>query len=256
MKLAGCPVRRPRGQVKPPEATEPVFTASRRLDYELEIGFFFGGPENELGEPIDVDEAAQRVFGLVLLNDWSVRDIQAWEYVPLGPFNSKNFLTTISPWIVTLDALEAFKAPLPPQDPAPLPYLTEQNHSSYDIVLETHIKPPGGSDCKVSTSNMQFLYWSMSQQLAHHTETGCNMRTGDLLGTGTISGPSPDALGCLLELSKGGKEPVALGNNESRTFLNDGDEVTLTGYCVGEGYTVGFGENRSLVVEALRDKYY
>ena len=255
--ISGHPVRRPRGQVKPPDASEPLFTASKRVDYELEMAFFVGGKVNELGETIDVNEARESIFGLALLNDWSARDLQAWEYVPLGPFNAKNFISTISPWIVTLEALEPFKQSLPAQDPQPLPYLNETDHSSYNIRLDSLIKTPSmEAPHKISESNMLYLYWSITQQLAHHTESGCNLRVGDMMGTGTISGPDQSSLGCLLELTWAGKNPIELPSGEKRTFLEDGDELILTGACTGEGYTIGFGEVVSKVTPALQDKYF
>jgi fumarylacetoacetase len=230
---------------------EPVYKACGRLDYELEMGFFFGGPENSLGQPIDIATAKDRLFGLVLLNDWSARDIQFWEYVPLGPFNGKNFLTTISPWIVTLDALEPFKVQLPAQDPTPLPYLQDPDLSSYDINLHIDIKTSTMAEPqRLATSNLKYLYWSMAQQLAHHTMSGCPMQSGDLMGTGTISGTTKDAAGCLLEMSTNGKEPITLPNGEQRTFLEDGDAILLRGECQGEGYTIGFGECDGIVMPA------
>ncbi|KAL2932296.1 Fumarylacetoacetase [Bienertia sinuspersici] len=198
------------------------------------------GPGNELGKSIDVNNAADHIFGLVLMNDWSARDIQGWEYVPLGPFLGKSFSTTISPWIVTLDALEPFGCDGPKQDPPPLPYLAEKTSQNYDIHLEAQIKPAGQEACVVAKSNIKHLYWTLTQQLAHHTINGCNLRPGDLLGTGTISGPEPDSLGCLWEKTWNGQKPLSL-NGTSRTFLEDGDEVTFTGVCKGNGYNVGFG---------------
>ncbi|KAF5472709.1 hypothetical protein F2P56_009403 [Juglans regia] len=238
--MSGTDIVRPRGQGQPTGNSPPYFGPSLKLDFELEMAAFVG-PGNELGKPIDVNEAADHIFGLVLMNDWSARDIQAWEYVPLGPFLGKSFGTTISPWIVTLDALEPFACDAPRQDPPPLPYLAEKISKNYDIALEVQIKPAGHKDSSVVTrSNFNNLYWTLTQQLAHHTINGCNLRPGDLLGTGTISGPEPEALGCLLELTWNGQKPLSL-NGTPRTFLEDGDEVIFTGFCKGNGYKVGFG---------------
>lgn len=252
---SGHPVRRPRGQVCPPGATEPSFSSCKKLDYEVEIGVFIGGNVNKLGEPIDIKNAYQNIFGLVILNDWSARDIQAWEYVPLGPFTAKNFQTSISPWIITMDALEAFRMDLPIQDPEPLPYLMENHLSSFNVTLETFIKTKNSSDPhKISTTNMQHLYWSITQQLTHHTVSGCNMRPGDLLGTGTISGPTPDTLGCMLEMTSNGKHPINLPSGESRAFLEDEDELIIVGKCQGNEYTIGFGDVRGVITPALQDQ--
>ncbi len=239
--LSGTEVRRPCGQILPPGATTPVFAASAELDFELEVGFFIG-PGNPLGQPIPVVQAAEHILGLVLLNDWSARDIQRWEYRPLGPFLAKNFATSISPWVVTLAALRPFQIPGPTQTPTPLPYLQTAN-MTYDIQLEVLLKSERMEAPQViSRSNFRHLYWHMAQMVAHHTVTGCNLRPGDLLGTGTISGPTPDALGCLLELSWRGTKPLQLPTGETRTFLQDGDELTITGWAQGDGYRVGLGE--------------
>ncbi|KAH7660276.1 fumarylacetoacetase protein [Dioscorea alata] len=238
--ISGTDVIRPRGQGHPVGNSPPYFGPSQKMDFELEMAAIVG-PGNELGRPVGVDEAADRIFGLVLMNDWSARDIQAWEYVPLGPFLGKSFATTISPWIVTLDALEPFVCPAPKQDPPPLPYLAESKHTNYDIHLEVWIKPAGHEHpSTVTKSNFKHLYWTISQQLAHHTINGCNLRPGDMLGTGTISGPDPDSLGCLLELTWNAQNQLTL-NGTTRKYLEDGDEVTFTGYCKGNDYNVGFG---------------
>jgi fumarylacetoacetase len=238
--VSGTDIIRPRGQGHPAGKSPPYFGPSLKLDFELEMAAVVG-PGNELGKPVDVNEAADHIFGLVLLNDWSARDIQAWEYVPLGPFLGKSFGTTISPWIVTLDALEPFACDAPKQDPPPLPYLAEKTSKNYDIKLEVQIKPAGQEDSSLVTrSNFNHLYWTLTQQLAHHTINGCNLRPGDLLGTGTISGPEPESYGCLLELTWNGQKPLSL-NGTTRKFLEDGDEVTFTGFCKGNGYNVGFG---------------
>ncbi|KAM0942549.1 putative fumarylacetoacetase [Dioscorea sansibarensis] len=238
--ISGTDVIRPRGQGHPVGNSPPYFGPSQKMDFELEMAAIVG-PGNELGRPVGVEEAADRIFGLVLMNDWSARDIQAWEYVPLGPFLGKSFATTISPWIVTLDALEPFVCPAPKQDPPPLPYLAESKHTNYDIHLEVWIKPAGHEHPSIVTkSNFKHLYWTIPQQLAHHTINGCNLRPGDLLGTGTISGPDPDSLGCLLELTWNAQKQLTL-NGSTRKYLEDGDEVTFTGYCKGHDYNVGFG---------------
>ncbi|XAR65724.1 Fumarylacetoacetase [Bertholletia excelsa] len=238
--ISGTDIVRPRGQGYPKGNSPPYFGPSLKLDFELEMAAVVG-PGNELGKPIDVNEAADHIFGVVLMNDWSARDIQAWEYVPLGPFLGKSFGTTISPWIVTLDALEPFACDASKQDPPPLPYLAEKISQNYDISLEVRIKPAGEEQAHVVTrSNFKHLYWTLTQQLAHHTINGCNLRPGDLLGTGTISGPEPESYGCLLELTWNGQKSLSLGG-ATRKFLEDGDEVTFTGFSKGNGYTVGFG---------------
>lgn len=231
---------RPLGQVCPPGNTQPFFTPCRRLDFELETGFIVGRG-NALGDPILVNDAEAHIFGMVILNDWSARDIQAWEYVPLGPFNSKGFATSISPWIVTLDALEPFRVAGPAQDPQPLPYLQQQGAGGFDITLNVDLSTEQGQSARICQSNFKYLYWSMAQQLAHHTIGGCNTRVGDLMGSGTISGPTKDSRGSLLELSWGGKEPLTIADGVTRSFLEDGDTVTMSGYAQGDGYRVGFG---------------
>lgn len=240
--VSGNPVKRPSGQTKADDAPAPSFGPSRLLDIELEMGYYIGGG-NPIGEPIKIDEADRHIFGLSLVNDWSARDIQKWEYVPLGPFLAKNFLTSVSPWIVTPEALEPFKCDGPKQDPEPLPYLNGNSRSTYDIHLEILLQTPTMSEAVViSKSNFRYLYWSMIQQIAHHTVTGCNLRTGDLLASGTISGPTPDSFGSLLELTWRGTKPLQLPNGEERKFLLNGDRITLRGWCQGDGFRVGFGE--------------
>jgi len=252
--ISSTPVRRPNGQMKDPAAEIGVFGTCKLLDFELEVALFVG-PGNNLGEPISIENAYDHAFGLVLMNDWSARDIQGWEYVPLGPFTAKNFATSISPWIVTLDALEPFKVLLPPQDPKPLPYLTEKSQS-YDIDLKVFLHSEKMKYPQViSKSNFKFMYWSMNQQLAHHTITGCNLRPGDLLGSGTVSGPTEDSLGCMLELTSRGTKPITLHeSNEERKFLQDGDTVTFTGVCHGDGYSIGFGECTGIILPAHQFK--
>jgi fumarylacetoacetase len=242
--VSGTDVRRPLGQYKPDNADAPLFGPTRSLDFELEVGAFVG-PGNELGVPIPISNAADHLFGLVLLNDWSARDIQALEYVPLGPFLAKNFATSISPWVVTLEALEPFRTPCRPQDPEPLPYLRAPHDTTYDIALEVHLQ-----DERIASSNFKYLYWSLAQQLAHHTVNGCNLRPGDLLASGTVSGPTPESRGSLLELSWRGATPLTLANGERRVFLQDGDRVTFTGWCQGDGYRVGFGSVTGKVLPA------
>ncbi|MCE9646754.1 MAG: fumarylacetoacetase [Chloroflexi bacterium] len=239
--LSGTQVRRPKGQVAP-NGAPPEFVASRSLDFELEMGFLVG-TGNELGEPISISQAREHIFGMLLLNDWSARDIQAWEYQPLGPFLAKNFATSISPWVVTMEALEPFRVDGPRQDPAPLPYLQAGPGHGYDIQLEVTLQSGTmNAPQTISRSNMKYLYWSVEQMLTHHTVTGCNMRTGDLCGTGTISGPAEDSFGSMLELTWRGERPVVLPGGETRKFLQDGDRVTMKGYCLGDGYRIGFGE--------------
>ncbi len=252
--ISGTPVRRPLGQTMQDGAPGPSFGASRQLDFELEVGFFVG-TGNELGSPLHLERAHDQIFGLALVNDWSARDIQKWEYQPLGPFLGKNFATSISPWIVPLQALEPFRVAGPPQEPKPLPYLRQKGEQNFDLRLEVDLKSARMERAvTISETNMRYLYWSMVQQLAHHTIGGCNLRTGDLLASGTISGPTPDTRGSMLELSWKGTEPVRLNDDESRTFLEDGDELTLTGWAQGDGYRVGFGEVRGTVLPAREVK--
>ncbi len=247
--ISGTDVRRPWGQTKPDDSP-PVHGPSRLLDFELEMGFFVG-EGNELGSPIPIDEVSKHIFGLVLVNDWSARDIQKWEYVPLGPFLGKSFATTISPWIVTLDALEPFRCEGPGQDPAPLPYLTSSEARAYDIHLEVGIRTEDMSDASVvCRSNFRYMYWNICQQLAHHTMNGCNARPGDLMASGTISGPTPRSYGSMLELSWRGTKPVVLSNGEERKFILDGDSVVMRGWAQGDGYRIGFGEAAGRVTPA------
>lgn len=240
--VSGTDLHRPNGQTMAEGAAGPAFGPSRTVDFELEMGLFVG-TGNALGVPIPVDKASQHVFGLVHVNDWSARDIQRWEYVPLGPFLAKSFGTSISPWIVTLDALEPFRTRGPKQDPEPLPYLRGPREAAYNVHLEVLLLGSGMREpARICRSNLRYLYWNFAQQVAHHTSNGCNLRTGDLLATGTISGPAADSLGSLLELTKGGREPLKLPGGATRAFLEDGDRVTITGWCQGDGYRVGFGE--------------
>ncbi|WP_250491874.1 fumarylacetoacetase [Caballeronia sp. GAWG1-1] len=248
--VSGTPVRRPNGQLKAPNEERPVFGACRKLDIELETGFIIGRG-NALGEPIACADAESHIFGMVLLNDWSARDIQQWEYVPLGPFNAKGFATTISPWIVTLDALEPFRTATPVQEPQPLAYLRHEGEHAFDIDLEVTLRPEGASRATtISRTNFRLMYWSMAQQLTHHTASGCNTRVGDLMGSGTISGATPQSCGSLLESTWNGQRPLSLVEGGERAFLQDGDEVTLRGWCQGEGYRIGFGECAGRILAA------
>jgi fumarylacetoacetase len=248
--VSGTDVRRPHGQTKPPDAAAPTLGPSRSFDYELETAFLVG-PGNALGLSIPIDQAADHILGLVLMNDWSARDIQAWEYQPLGPFLAKNFCTSISPWVVTLDALEPFRKPLPPQEPEPFPYLRAANDFTYDIQLEAHLQTAAMAAPHVITrTNFQNLYWSIAQQLAHHTVNGCNLQPGDLLASGTISGPTEDSRGCMLELTWRGANPLTLPNGETRKWLEDGDGLTITGWAQGTGYRIGFGDVTGRVLPA------
>lgn len=248
--VSGTPIRRPHGQIKFPEEPAPRFGPSGELDFELEVGYFIG-KGNALGEPIPVRDAHQHLFGFVLVNDWSARDVQRWEYVPLGPFLAKNFGTSISPWVVPYAALQPFRVPGPKQEPAPLPYLSCTEDAAYDINLEVKLQTVAMAEgCIVSRTNFKEMYWSTSQQVAHHTVTGCNLRPGDLLASGTLSGNEKGSYGSLLELTWAGKEPLQLPNGEQRSFLEDGDTVILTGYAQGEGYRIGLGEVRGTILPA------
>jgi fumarylacetoacetase len=250
--LSGTDLHRPVGQMKADTAVEPTCGPSRMVDFELEIGALVG-PGNSLGQPIPIQAALEHVFGLVLVNDWSARDIQKWEYVPLGPFLAKNFGTSISPWVVPLDALAPFRCAGPAQQPSPLPHLQSPGPASYDLELEVRLQTPRATvpQC-ICRTNFKYLYWSLPQLVAHHTVNGCNLRTGDLLATGTISGPTPTSYGSLLELAWRGERPINLPSGEQRSFIGDGDRVTLTGWCQGEGYRVGFGECTGRILPALQ----
>jgi len=238
---SGIPVHRPMGQTLPNGETTPVFGPSRLVDFELETGFITTDA-NIMGENIPVHEAEEHIFGMVLLNDWSARDIQKWEYVPLGPFLAKNFATSISPWIVTMDALEPFRTKGPKQNPMPLPYLQQKGKHAYDICLEVSIQPENGEETIVSKSNFKHMYWSMAQQLAHHASNGCRINSGDLMGSGTISGPTEDSFGSMLELTWGGKNPIKLSDGTERKFINDHDTVIMRGFCKSSDVRIGFGE--------------
>ncbi|WP_370284238.1 fumarylacetoacetase [Pseudooceanicola sp.] len=250
--VSGTDVRRPWGQLKAPDADLPVFAPCRRFDLELEIGAIVGQASDR---PVTVQEADDMIFGYVLLNDWSARDIQAWEYQPLGPFQAKATATTISPWIVTKAALEPFRTATPERERELLPYLREPGPMLYDVDLEVALSPEGGAETTISRTNFRELYYSAAQQLAHHTTSGCPMRVGDLLGSGTISGTAKDSRGSLLELSWSGQEPLTLPGGETRSFLEDGDTLTLRGAAQGDGYRVGFGACTGKVIAALDDPY-
>ncbi len=259
--VSGTQIKRPSGQTKAADAECPVFGPSRLLDYELEVGFFVG-EGNARGETIPISEAESHIFGLCLLNDWSARDVQAWEYQPLGPFLAKNFATTISPWVVTMDALEPFRAPAFERDadyPKPLPYLSSEanvRRGGFDLTLEVclssqRMRETGQSPVRLSKGNARDLYWTLAQMLTHHASNGCNLQTGDLLASGTVSGPTKESAGCLLEMTRRGAEPIQLPTGEVRKFLEDGDEVIFRGYCEREGYpSIGFGECRGVILPA------
>jgi fumarylacetoacetase len=252
--VSGTGIRRPWGQLKGPDDDAPRFAPSARFDIELEFGAVIGTPSTH-GRPVTVAEAEAMIFGYVLLNDWSARDIQAWEYQPLGPFQSKATATTIGPWIVTAAALEPFRTPTPERVKPLLPYLAEPGPGLYDIALEVALTPDGGEETVISRTNTREMYYSAAQQLAHHTTSGCAMRVGDLLGSGTISGAEKHMRGSLLELSWGGKEPVRLAGGATRSFIEDNDTLTLRGAAKGDGYTVGFGECAGRLLPALDDPY-
>lgn len=238
--VSGTRIRRPKGQTLPAGAESPVFGPSKLLDFELEMGFITTDANN-LGSSVSVEEARDEIFGMVLLNDWSARDIQKWEYVPLGPFLAKNFATSISPWIVTLDALEPFRVEGPEQDPEPLPYLNEEGKTAYDIKLEASIQPKNSEETVVSRTNFKYMYWSISQQLAHQTVNGCNVRSGDLYGSGTISGKEPGSYGSMLELTWKGTKPIKMKDGTERKFIENGDTVILRGHCENDQVRIGFG---------------
>ena len=247
---SGTPIRRPKGQTKPANSDQPIYGPSKLLDFELEMAFITTDV-NKLGETISIDEAESGIFGLVLFNDWSARDIQAWEYVPLGPFLGKSFASTISPWIVTLDALEPFRVASPNQDPEPLPYLRQTGNRSYDIQLQMFIQPENSLETMVSNSNFKYMYWTMVQQLTHHTSNGCNVITGDMMGSGTISGPTKDSFGSMLELTWRGANPIKLKDGSERKFINDHDTVIMRGFCENDDVRIGFGDCSGKVLPAL-----
>jgi fumarylacetoacetase len=248
--VSGTKVRRPRGQLKPPSVEVPSFGPCRRLDFELEMGFVVGQP-SKMGEMLSEKQAEEMIFGFTILNDWSARDIQQWEYVPLGPFQAKAFATSISPWIVTREALEPFRLHGPAQDPAPLPYLKQHLPNNYDMQLDVFLRAAGTNEAmRICRTNFKYMYWSSVQQLMHHASSGCAMNIGDILGSGTISGQDPDSRGSLLELSWNGTEPIELPGGAKRTFLEDGDSLVMRGWCQGDGYRVGFGEVEGTILPA------
>jgi fumarylacetoacetase len=239
---SGTRIRRPRGQLKPPNVDAPTFGPCKRLDFELEMGVVVG-QSSAMGEMIDERRAEEMIFGFVLLNDWSARDIQQWEYVPLGPFQAKAFATSISPWVVTREALEPFRLQGPRQNPAPLPYLRQNRPNNYDLTLDVALRAASMNEAQnICRTNFKYMYWSSVQQLMHHASSGCAMNVGDLLGSGTISGPEKHQRGSLLEISWNGQEPLELPGGVKRSFLDDGDSLVMRGWCQGDGYRVGFGE--------------
>jgi fumarylacetoacetase len=249
--ISGTPFHRPKGQTRDDANAPPQFGPSKRLDYELEVGAIIGRP-NALGEPVPIDRAEEHILGLCLVNDWSARDIQTWEYQPLGPFLAKNFATSISPWIVTLDALEPFRLPPAPRaegDPAPLPYLSSPKDRAFDITLEVWLRSDKMREpMLVSRGNFRDMYWTMAQLVTHHTSNGCNLQAGDLIASGTVSGTTKESRGCLLERTWRGTEPLELPTGETRKFLEDGDEVIFRAHCERDGLRIGFGECRGTVL--------
>lgn len=249
--VSGHNFHRPKGQITPPGIDKPAFSPSKAIDFELEMAFIIG-KSTELGQSVSTKEADNYIFGMTLFNDWSARDIQRWEYVPLGPFLAKNFASTTSPWIVSMEALEPFRTKAPEQEPEVLPYLKRsRENSAIDITLEVWLQPEKGEAIKISTSNYKYLYWSMDQQLAHHTINGCNINVGDLMASGTISGPTPGSFGSMLELTWNGSKPITLPNGEERKFLQDGDTIIMKGYAQNDNGRIGFGEARAKILHVL-----
>lgn len=251
--VSGTPIHRPKGQQIPKDSTQPVYGPSKLLDFELEVGFIIG-KKTELGTTVSTQKAEDYIFGLCLLNDWSARDIQKWEYVPLGPFLGKNFASTISPWIVTMDALKPFRVAGPVQEPAVLPYLQYEGLKNYDVKLEVMIQPEGSEGKVVSQSNFKYMYWNMCQQLAHHTVNGCNINVGDMYASGTISGKTPDSYGSMLEISWQGTMSVQMPDGSERKFIKDGDTVIIKGWCEKDGVRIGFGEAAGKILPAIADE--
>jgi len=247
--VSGTPIHRPKGQTRPNMEAPPVYGSTRLLDFELEMGFIVG-KATELGEQVSTAAAESHIFGMLVFNDWSARDIQKWEYVPLGPFLGKSFASSVSPWIVTLDALEPFRVAGPKQDPPVLPYLQYEGNKNYDIKLEVIIETADGQSKTVCRSNMKYMYWNMMQQLAHHTVNGCNLNVGDMMASGTISGKSPESYGSMLELTWRGTKPIEMPDGSVRKFIQDGDSVIMRAYSEGNGYRIGFGEVRTKVLPA------
>ncbi|PJJ60203.1 fumarylacetoacetase [Hymenobacter chitinivorans] len=247
--VSGTDIRRPNGQRKAPDAAAPTFGPSQQLDFELEVAFVVG-KSTELGHSIPLQHAEEHIFGLVLFNDWSARDIQSWEYVPLGPFLGKSFGSSVSPWVVTLDALEPFRTAGPVQEPEPLLYLRQVDQHNFDLNLEVGIQPAGAPETTVCRSNFRYMYWSMAQQLTHQASNGCNLQVGDLYASGTISGHTPDSFGSMLELAWKGTKPLPLTDGSERKFIQDGDTVTMRGFAEKDGVRIGFGEVRGTVLPA------
>jgi len=247
--VSGQDIHRPCGQTKPANADAPIYGPSKRLDFELEMAFIIG-KENPLGNPILIDEAHEYIFGMVLFNDWSARDIQKWEYVPLGPFLGKSFASSISPWVVTMEALQPYHVNGPIQEPEVLPYLRRHRDANYDINLQVSLTPIGGKEEVICNSNYKFMYWDMNQQLTHHTVNGCNVKVGDMMASGTISGKDEQSYGSLLEMSYGGKKPLELSSGNTRTFIEDGDRITMRGFAEKEGKRVGFGKVTAKILSA------
>ena len=247
--VSGTPIHRPKGQTKADDTESPSFGPTRLLDFELEVAFIIS-KETELGSSVSTKQAEDHIFGLVLFNDWSARDLQKWEYVPLGPFLAKNFGSVASPWIVTLEALEPFKIESPKQEPAVLPYLQFEGQKNYDLRLQVDIVTGAGVSKTVSNSNFKYMYWNMCQQLAHHTINGCNIQVGDMYASGTISGPTPDSYGSMLEISWQGKNPVAMPDGTERRFIQDNDTVVIKGHCEKDGVRIGFGECSGKILPA------
>ena len=248
--VSGTDIRRPHGQRKAPDEAAPTFGPSRQLDFELEMAFVVG-TGTALGSTVPLDEAENHIFGLCLFNDWSARDLQSWEYVPLGPFLGKSFGSSVAPWVVTLDALEPFRVAGPTQEPTPLPYLAHSGAHNFDVHLEVALAPSQGPETTISRTNFGLMYWSMAQQLTHHASNGCNLEAGDLYASGTISGPTPDSLGSMLELAWRGTRPLPLPDGTERTFLLDDDTVIMRGYAEKDGVRIGFGEVRGTVLPAV-----
>jgi fumarylacetoacetase len=248
--VSGASIHRPKGQIKVPDSDQPVFSPSRKMDFELEVAFVTC-TDSRLGQSITTTEAEEHIFGMVLFNDWSARDIQQWEYVPLGPFLGKNFGSTISPWIVTLDALEPFRTAGPQQIPEVLPYLRFQGEKNYDIMLEVFLQSEKTEPVTISRSNFKYMYWNINQQLAHHTINGCNIQVGDLYASGTISGPSPGSYGSFLELTWNGTKPLTLPDGSKRTFIEDNDTIIMKGHCEKNGVRIGFGNCVGKILPSL-----
>lgn len=249
--VSGTPFHRPKGQTKAPDAEMPSFGPTKLLDFELETAFIIGKPTS-LGETVSTEKADDHIFGMVLFNDWSARDIQTWEYVPLGPFLAKNFASTVSPWVVTIEALEPFRVEGYKQDPPVLPYLQYTGNKNIDIHLEMLIQPEGSEPVTVCRSNYRYMYWTMEQQLAHHTVNGCNINVGDMMASGTISGPTEDSYGSMLELTWRGSKPIKMPDGSERKFINDGDTVIMRGHAEKNGVRVGFGEAKAKVLPAIQ----